>query len=697
MSAEQFGIEDEQPIAISDDDDSRNNTSARGFHAPSSSAVADLSEDNPNNNTVSGKRGRHGSGVWDFFTNDSNPHLRKSAVCKHCRSLVNHHKKSESARVHLNKCTPFRRLMNGMEEDSRPTWYMGNKKPKIPLPSSSQVSSNSPSISRQCGIKEFTLPAVSKQQKLNFQKHMAMHYYSTGTSFHRIEDVHLKAAIKTLRPDDNLLPNRRKLASTLLEACHEDLEAKVAKRMNGATACLVTDAWSNVKNDSVINYMAVSPECSLFLESVLTGQQGHDHKFIAEDIARVIRNHKFTTFAGAVTDNTSTNKKAWGLLNNMFPSRYFQGCASHGLHLFVKDVFAATKTKKAGQAESTYPDQYPFEAILEFVASCKDVVKFFHNHHVAKAQLQERQQAANARALARTAPTRWGTIQAMCQTLLESEHHLHDIVTMRDFVNGTAVQKAERLKVKEIVTDEAFVDNLKKALAILAPLDNLIVKYQSDKVPISEVLPDFKSLPNEFRKILACDIITRQEFDYLVLLSERRFQFMYGVAHGLSYLLDPRYIGDGLLTELRTSLEESLINTPVDDITLIDEERKEKLFIQFTAYFITATQERRTQSFRYKMLAKGSKTVLQYWLTDGCQWPELQQIAFKLFSMATSSAASERNFSMTGFIHSKLRNSLSAKTVEKLVFIKSNLLAFYECQKLEEDLSDSESCVSERE
>jgi hAT family C-terminal dimerisation region len=46
--------------------------------------------------------------------------------------------------------------------------------------------------------------------------------------------------------------------------------------------------------------------------------------------------------------------------------------------------------------------------------------------------------------------------------------------------------------------------------------------------------------------------------------------------------------------------------------------------------------------------------------------------------MATSSAASERNFSALGFIQSKLRNSLSPKTVEKLVFIKSNLPAFYE-------------------
>jgi hypothetical protein len=73
-----------------------------------------------------------------------------------------------------------------------------------------------------------------------------------------------------------------------------------------------------------------------------------------------MRHHAATTFAGAVTDNTATNKNAWDLLQEMLPSRYFQGCTSHGLHLLVKDVFAATKSKKSGQAVATYPDQYPF-------------------------------------------------------------------------------------------------------------------------------------------------------------------------------------------------------------------------------------------------------------------------------------------------------------------------------------------------
>jgi hypothetical protein len=53
-------------------------------------------------------------------------------------------------------------------------------------------------------------------------------------------------------------------------------------------------------------------------------------------------------------------------------------------------------------------------------------------------------------------------------------------------------------------------------------------------------------------------------------------------------------------------------------------------------------------------------------------WPVHQQIALKVFSLATSGVPSERMVSTFGFVHSKLRNCLSAENVKKLVYIKTN-------------------------
>jgi hypothetical protein len=170
-----------------------------------------------------------------------------------------------------------------------------------------------------------------------------------------------------------------------LDKCHAKLLSKVDLHLSGATVCLTIDAWSNIKNNFVINYMAVSPTCSLFLESMLTGQQGHDHEFIARDIERVIVHHENTLFTDAVTDNTNANKKAWQLLKARFPSCYFQGWCSHNLHLFVNDVFGVTKTNKRGDTEPMYLDGYPFDDLHDFIKDYNDVVKSFHNHHVLKA------------------------------------------------------------------------------------------------------------------------------------------------------------------------------------------------------------------------------------------------------------------------------------------------------------------------
>jgi hAT family C-terminal dimerisation region len=72
-------------------------------------------------------------------------------------------------------------------------------------------------------------------------------------------------------------------------------------------------------------------------------------------------------------------------------------------------------------------------------------------------------------------------------------------------------------------------------------------------------------------------------------------------------------------------------------------------------------------------------------------------LELKVFSVASSSAASERNFSSVGFIHSKLRNCLGQYTVEKLVYVKTTNLQFTVNANLDtyNSASDNENDVEE--
>ena len=379
--------------------------------------------------TASAKRGRNKSTIWFLFTEDSNPQLKKSAVCKHCKTLVNYHKKTEYAQKHLNYCKPFIKLMMGVDIADRPEWF-DSRKSKLNNPTLATAgSSSTQSHCRQKAMTQYALPPMTNRTQDMFEEAIALHYYVTGTSFQRVEEKNLARAVHMLRPDV-VLPDRHKLAGPLLDKCYSKLQQKQDSYLNAPSSCvcLITDGWSNIRNEPIVNYMAAAPEKTVFLESVSTGMQGHTSQWIADDIDRIIAKYSQTNFAGAVTDNTSANKAAWEILKDRHPTMFFHGCVSHGLHLLVKDIFAATKTKKPGQLEPSYPNGYPFEEMLQLAADCKDLVKFFNNHHVMKTKLRQMQVSEKVTALALPAPTRWGSLKQCFQSILDSERIIYTIV-----------------------------------------------------------------------------------------------------------------------------------------------------------------------------------------------------------------------------------------------------------------------------
>lgn len=98
------------------------------------------------------------------------PHNAKSNICKHCKTFINYHKKSELVKVHLNNCVTLHKVMNGMEDGERPEWYRRNKKggvrPVFIVKNARFVFNMNNSL--QSSIKQYVLPAISKTQKAEF-------------------------------------------------------------------------------------------------------------------------------------------------------------------------------------------------------------------------------------------------------------------------------------------------------------------------------------------------------------------------------------------------------------------------------------------------------------------------------------------------------------------------------------------------
>ncbi|ETV81983.1 hypothetical protein H257_05510 [Aphanomyces astaci] len=169
------------------------------------------------------------------------------------------------------------------------------------------------------------------------------------------------------------------------------------------------------------------------------------------------------------------------------------------------------------------------------------------------------------------------------------------------------------MAIKETVTAVEFVSKLEHCISILSPIDKWIKIFQSDRVPVSEVL-------------------NLHESKYIVAAIKTRWDFVYDDAHGVGYLLDPRFVGGG-----------------------IDSMEFKEDVVDFVVTYAPSDTPPSTNSLQ--------------------AWPLLRERALRVLNLVASSAASERNFSMHGFIQSKKRNRLSPSTVTKRMYIttKDNL------------------------
>ncbi|KAH6576247.1 hypothetical protein BASA50_002034 [Batrachochytrium salamandrivorans] len=51
--------------------------------------------------------------------------------------------------------------------------------------------------------------------------------------------------------------------------------------------------------------------------------------------------------------------------------------------------------------------------------------------------------------------------------------------------------------------------------------------------------------------------------------------------------------------------------------------KKEEMYLQYTNFVIKANHNKDRKDFRFLMLEKGTKTILQFWLVDGLEFPQL--------------------------------------------------------------------------
>lgn len=106
------------------------------------------------------------------------------------------------------------------------------------------------------------------------------------------------------------LPTRKELGGRMLNVKYKSMKEIMDSQLNQGYYTLLTDGWTNIKREPIINYcMSSTDGASYFIESVSTGSNGHNAAYLSGDIQRIL--DSYPQIAGICTDNAPANKAAW--------------------------------------------------------------------------------------------------------------------------------------------------------------------------------------------------------------------------------------------------------------------------------------------------------------------------------------------------------------------------------------------------
>ncbi|CAG8835399.1 27303_t:CDS:2, partial [Gigaspora margarita] len=279
------------------------------------------------------------------------------------------------------------------------------------------------------------------------------------------------------------LPTRYSLSNSLLTKEYSGLNTVINYLLNETQfLCLVTDGWSNICKDSIINYMITTPK-PLFYKSVHTKEDQHTAQNIAEGIDKVMQELGVDKFVAIITDNAPNMKAAWRILKNQYPTKVFLGCWAHGINLWIKDILKLDWPK----------------SILD---TSKEIINYFRNHNIPLAALP-----------------------FYCMDhLLQTKNAIHSLLIEESIgINPN---------IKIHLMNDLFWQDLKHLRNFLELFVKFIHELEGDLCQLETTIRNNDHVPTI--------VITES----IRLVEQRWNNFLYNPATMAAYKLDPRYCGE---------------------------------------------------------------------------------------------------------------------------------------------------------
>lgn len=487
------------------------------------------------------------------------------------------------------------------------------------------------------GVLKSFFDSMSKVESEKLNSAFAKAVYSSNLPLSFTDNNYWQLFFKQIRPSYKV-PSRYDLSNSLLDKEYEEVTRFVDEKIKNADfVTVITDGWSNIRNEGIISYIVTTPT-PIFYKSIETKDHRHTAVYISQELIKVIDEIGAQKITALVTDNASNMKGAWQIVQAQYPHIFTIGCAAHGLNLLLGDIFK-------------------IQTFQLIISNAKEVVKYVKNKQALLSVFNAKQKVKKGSAsstLKLPAETRWCSNLIMFRSLLNGKESLQETVLIEEL----NVDK----KIRQVVLDnDMFWMSINSLVNMLEPICDGLTVIESDSATLSDVPRIFLCIKESLDTLVLTPLQTEEEEEVKNIIETRRMMFCQPI-HYAAYILDPRYFHDNLDENDFRSGVDFISSFPVSESTT-------NVLAEFAKY--TAHDSVYSNNSVWEAAKLLSPAV---WWKGFFKNQSLCSVALRLFNIPPSSAACERIFSVFSNTHTLTRNRLDNERVSKLVSVRSNLV-----------------------
>jgi hypothetical protein len=417
---------------------------------------------------------------------------------------------------------------------------------------------------------------------------------------------------------------------------------------------LVSDGWTNVRREGIINYTLVSRTDAIFIKSVHTNINRHNGEYIADGLLEVINQIGPDRIVAVTTDNASNMTSSWERLRSVYPKIACIGCGSHMTNLLVEDI-------------AKIPS---FHTHLDLI---KEVNKWWKSSSINSDHLRAVARLHGKKAIALQLPgkTRWQGKLYTCRSAFNNKDFMMQAILDRNTCLGDRPKKEVQEKyerMREIILDENFWIKTLDMVTLLEPYLKVTIAMESNQSKLSRLYAWFVWLLANTWTMKSC-FLSRVQAEKLI---SERFYKLYNPLWLIAYLCDP------VVRQQRpVNISQHQMNDLGPFLKQWFHHRGETTNEKATLVFGQLRElKEREGMFADEMIWQTAITIQDiavWWKSSFSNASGLVQLAVYALSISPTSGAAERNWSAFGYIHCMRRNRLDTARVDKLVFLYWNL------------------------